>query len=48
MVSTEDLTDESKLQELALSDPNVQRFIQDHEIRKVIIPKNAKLINIVV
>lgn len=48
MVKTEDLSDEAKLKELALATENVQRFIADKEIHKVIIPKGAKLVNIVV
>ncbi len=47
-VPVEMLGDEEKLKELAVADSNVQKFIADKEIRKVIVPKNAKLINIVV
>ena len=48
MIATEDLANEEKLRELALADTNVQKFIAGQEIRKVIVPKGAKLINIVV
>ncbi len=48
MVATEDLTNEAKLRELALVDANVQKFIAGQEIRKIIVPKGAKLLNIVV
>ncbi len=40
------LTDEAKLTELALKDPNVKKFVPSAP-RKVIIPKNTHLINIV-
>lgn len=40
--------DSAKLEELAKADPNVQKYINGQEIRKVITPKNAKLVNIVV
>ena len=45
-VSTSDLSDEQKLTKLALENPNVQKFLSG-EPKKVIIPKKAKLINIV-
>ena len=45
-VSVDDLSDEKKLTELALADANIQKFVSG-EPKKVIIPKNAKLINIV-
>ncbi|MBR3135098.1 leucine--tRNA ligase [Candidatus Saccharibacteria bacterium] len=45
-VSTEDLANEEKLTELALKEENVARRISGAP-KKVIIPKNAKLINIV-
>ena len=48
MVAVDDLRDEAKLQELALADENVRRFTKGKEIRKVIVPKGAKLVNIVV
>ncbi len=48
MVSVDDLTDETKLKAIATSEENVQRFIADKEIRKIIVPKGAKLVNIVV
>ena len=47
MVAVDDLADEEKLKELALADGNVQKFIAGKEIRKVILPKGAKLIIIV-
>lgn len=47
-VSTEDLNNSDRLQELALAEPNVQKFTAGHDVRKVIIPKGAKLVNIVV
>ena len=46
-VFPDDLLDEEKLTELALKEDNVARRI-DGTPKKVIIPKNAKLINIVV
>lgn len=48
MVAVDDLQNEAKLQELALADENVKRFTDGKEIRKVIVPKGAKLMNIVV
>ena len=45
-VSTEDLANEEKLTELALKEENVARRISGAP-KKVVIPKNAKLINIV-
>ncbi len=42
------LSDEDQLKALALADENVKRHTANKEIRKVIIPKGAKLINIVV
>lgn len=42
------LEDQAKLEELALADENVRKFTKDHEIKKVIVPKNAKLVNIVI
>lgn len=47
-VSPDDLGNEDKLRGLALADANVQKFIAGHEIRKVIIPRGAKLLNIVI
>lgn len=47
-VAPELLDDPEQLQTLALADENVQKFIQNQEIRKVIVPRGAKLINIVV
>ncbi len=48
MVGVDVLEDEEKLKELAMAEENVQRFIANKEIRKVIVPKGAKLVNIVV
>ncbi len=48
MVGVDVLEDEEKLKELAMAEENVQRFIAGKEIRKVIVPKGAKLVNIVV
>lgn len=45
-VSATDLSDEEKLTKLALENPNVQKFLSG-EPKKIIIPKKAKLINIV-
>lgn len=47
-VPAERTNDVEFLQELALADGNVQKFVEGKEIRKVITPKGAKLINIVV
>lgn len=47
-VANDDLQDAEKLKTLALTDANVQKFITGQEIRKVIVPKGTKLINIVV
>lgn len=46
-VPTSDADDVAKLEELAKADANVQKYLEGKEIRKVIIPKNAKLVNIV-
>ena len=46
-VSADNLADTDKLTELALADPNVQKFLPSSP-KKVIIPKNAHLINFVV
>lgn len=48
MVGTDVLEDEERLKELAMAEENVQRFIANKEIRKVVVPKGAKLVNIVV
>jgi len=48
MVATDDLQDEEKLKSLALAEPNIQKFTDGKELRKVIHPKGARLINIVV
>ena len=47
-VSPAVLEDSAKLQELALADENVQRFVANQPIKKVIIPRGARLINFVV
>lgn len=47
-VEVDVLDDEERLKELALSDENVQKFIDGKTVRKVIIPRGAKLINLVV
>lgn len=47
-VKADDLADEELLKKYALADENVQKYTADREIRKVIVPKGAKLINIVV
>ena len=46
-VSTSDLSDEEKLTKLALENPNIKKFVSGKP-KKIIIPKNAKLINIVI
>ncbi len=48
LVKPDELGDEERLKELALAEENVQKFIQGKEIRRVILPKNSKLINLVV
>ena len=45
-VPVTDIADEAKLTELALAQDNVKKFVQG-EPKKVIIPKGAKLVNIV-
>lgn len=47
-VSPDLLADPAELEKLALAEGNVQKFIAGKEVRKVIVPKGAKLINIVV
>ena len=47
-VSPDLLDQPDQLRALALYDSNVQRFIADHKIKKVIIPRGAKLVNLVV
>ena len=47
LVKPDELGDEERLKELALAEENVQKFIQGKEIRRVILPKNSKLINLV-
>ncbi len=48
MVNADLVGNEEKLKELALADANVQKFIGDREIKKVIMPKKVHLVNIVV
>ncbi len=48
MVPSVDLADEKKMRSAALADSNVQKFIAGKEVRKIIIPKGTKLVNIVV
>lgn len=47
-VSPELLDQPDELRALALADPNVQRFLADRPVKKVIIPRGAKLVNLVV
>ncbi len=42
------LGDAAELERLALADENVQRFIGDQPVRKVIVPRGARLVNLVV
>ena len=46
--SPELLDQSDELRALALADPNVQRFLADRPVKKVIIPRGAKLVNLVV
>ena len=46
-VDQEALSNEAKITELALTQENVKKYLKGKP-RKIIIPKNAKLINIVV
>ncbi len=48
MLPVDILQDEQQLRERALLEENVRRFTEGKEIRKVIIPKGARLVNIVV
>ena len=45
--SPELLDQPDELRALALADPNVQRFLADRPVKKVIIPRGAKLVNLV-
>ena len=45
-INSDDLADQEKIKELALSQENVQKYLNG-EPKKIIIPKGAKLINIV-
>ena len=47
-VSPELLEQPDELRALALADPNVQRFLADRPVKKVITPRGAKLVNLVV
>ena len=47
-VSPDLLDQPDQLHALALADPNVQRFIADRPVKKVIIPRGAKLVNLVI
>lgn len=47
-VATSDLTNQEKLQALALAEPSVQKHLEGSEIKKIIIPTKAKIINIVI
>ena len=47
-VSPELLEQPDELRALALADPNVQRFLADRPVKKVITPRSAKLVNLVV
>ena len=47
-VSPELLDQPDELRALALADPNVQRFLADRPVKKAIIPRGAKLVNLVV
>lgn len=46
--SPELLDQPDELRALALADPNVQRFLADRPVKKIIIPRGAKLVNLVV
>lgn len=46
--SPELLDQPDELRALALADPSVQRFLADRPVKKVIIPRGAKLVNLVV
>lgn len=45
-INSDDLADQEKIKELAMSQENVQKYLNG-EPKKIIIPKGAKLINIV-
>ena len=47
-ILTDDLDNPEKLKKLALDDKNVRKFVGKTQPKKIIIPKNAKLINIVI
>ncbi len=48
MVDADMIGDEEQMKSFAFNEPNVQKFTDGKEIRKIIIPKGSKLINIVV
>jgi len=48
MVSANVLGNEEQLKEVALAEENVKRFIDGRAIRKIIVPRGTKLVNIVV
>lgn len=47
-VAADSCENEENVRELALADDNVRKFISGQEVRKVIVPKGRKLVNIVV
>lgn len=47
-VTADSCENEENIRELALADDNVQKFISGQEVRKVIVPKGRKLVNIVI
>ena len=46
-VAADAVDDAAELERLAMAEENVQRFIDGKPVRKVIVPKGAKLVNIV-
>ena len=47
-VSVDDADDPAKLEELAKADQKIKKYLNGQEVRKIITPKNTKLVNIVV
>ena len=47
-VSTDNLVDDAKLEALALEEPNVKKHLNGKAPKKIVIPKNHKIINLVV
>ncbi len=47
-VANDTLDNEEELKKLALANEKIQTYTNSKEIRKIIVPKNAKLVNIVV